>query len=211
MVYYSNHYCHYRLYTHDKMFQEYDEDLDRKLPPAAKPEPPRYPPPPLEASTYLKPPPAASKNPEKNPPRKKAKSPKRRRKRQHTNRPTNPGTRIKERKAPTQEERDEEKTDRGRSALNTWYERLSDLYLYKSEHGNSEYQYWEQNVGKIMNYGCCFTNVLLANVPQKYEENPQLGIWVNKQRMELKAYELGKKSSITESKIQRLDEVGFVG
>jgi hypothetical protein len=205
MVYYFNQY-HY-LYTHN-LFQEYDEDLDRKLPPAAKPEWPRFRFP-LEASTDLKPPPVASKNPEKKPPRKAAKNVKRKRKRRQHTSPTNPGERTKERKEPTQEEWDEERTPRGRYALRNWYDRLNELYQYKLEHGDSEYR--EQNVG---NYELLllFSNFLLANVRQKYMENPELGNWVNKQRMELKAHEEpGKKSSITELKIQRLEEVGFVG
>jgi Helicase associated domain len=50
---------------------------------------------------------------------------------------------------------------------------------------------------------------LTGNVPQKYEENRELGIWVNKQRMEKKALEENKKSSMTERKIQVLERIGF--
>jgi Helicase associated domain len=48
-----------------------------------------------------------------------------------------------------------------------------------------------------------------GNVPQKYEENRELGIWVNKQRMEKKAFEENKKTSMTERKIQVLERIGF--
>lgn len=47
-------------------------------------------------------------------------------------------------------------------------------------------------------------------MPQKYPENPQLGIWVNKQRMERKAKEEGRKNSLTDAKLQALEEVGFM-
>ena len=61
-----------------------------------------------------------------------------------------------------------------------------------------------------------FLNFLLsalcpaARVPQKYPPNRELGVWVNKQRMEKKAFDEGKKSSMTEKKVARLEEVGFV-
>jgi hypothetical protein len=46
-------------------------------------------------------------------------------------------------------------------------------------------------------------------VPQKYPENRKLGVWVNKQRMEKKAFEEEKVSKMTERKIERLEAVGF--
>ena len=48
-----------------------------------------------------------------------------------------------------------------------------------------------------------------AKVPQKYHHNRELGVWVNKQRMEKKAYDEGKKSSMTQRKIEKLEQVGF--
>jgi hypothetical protein len=54
----------------------------------------------------------------------------------------------------------------------------------------------------------CFVS---ANVPQKYEKNPALGIWVNKQRMEKKFYdEDSRKSSLTPLKIRALEQMDFV-
>jgi hypothetical protein len=47
-------------------------------------------------------------------------------------------------------------------------------------------------------------------VPQKYPDNRQLGVWVNKQRMEMKAFEEeNKDSKMTKRKIERLESVGF--
>lgn len=85
---------------------------------------------------------------------------------------------------PSPEELQEAKTSRARAALNVWYERLTDLISYKQVHGD-------------------------CNVPQKYHENPALGIWVNKQRMEKKFMDEGQKSSMTPAKLQALDEIGF--
>jgi hypothetical protein len=50
----------------------------------------------------------------------------------------------------------------------------------------------------------------IANVPQQYSKNHPLGIWVNKQRMEKKARDGGKPSSMTDDKAQLLEDVGFV-
>jgi hypothetical protein len=49
-----------------------------------------------------------------------------------------------------------------------------------------------------------------VNVPQKYEQNPKLGVWVNKQRMEHKSRDDGNRTSLTEQKLQALDAIGFV-
>ena len=38
---------------------------------------------------------------------------------------------------------------------------------------------------------------------------PELGIWVNKQRMEKKAYDEGKRNSMTAEKIEALNDLGF--
>lgn len=50
----------------------------------------------------------------------------------------------------------------------------------------------------------------IAEVPQKYDENKELGVWVNKQRMEMKALREGKRSSLTPKKIEKLEEAGFI-
>ena len=55
-----------------------------------------------------------------------------------------------------------------------------------------------------------FDHFLKANVPQKYEPNRALGIWVNKQRMEKKQLDLGEKVAMTSDRVKLLEKVGFV-
>jgi hypothetical protein len=86
---------------------------------------------------------------------------------------------------PSHDELSEAKTPRAKAALSVWYDRLADLQEYKILHGD-------------------------CNVPQKYDENPALGIWVNKQRMEKKFMDEGQKSSMTWAKLQALDDIGFM-
>lgn len=50
---------------------------------------------------------------------------------------------------------------------------------------------------------------LAANVPQKYAANHSLGVWVNKQRMEMKARLEGSKSNMTEHRIDLLKRINF--
>jgi len=65
-----------------------------------------------------------------------------------------------------------------------WADRFSELLEYKKVNGD-------------------------CNVPQKYPDHPQLGIWVNKQRMEYKLYQEGRKTSMTLERIQKLESAGF--
>lgn len=49
-----------------------------------------------------------------------------------------------------------------------------------------------------------------TRVPKRYEANPSLGNWVNKQRQQYQNYQLGKKPcSLTEQRIQLLNQLGF--
>jgi hypothetical protein len=66
-----------------------------------------------------------------------------------------------------------------------WNERFNELLEYKKHNGD------------------CL-------VPQRYPQNPQLGVWVNKQRAEYKLFKEGKKSSMTKERIQALESVGFI-
>jgi hypothetical protein len=66
-----------------------------------------------------------------------------------------------------------------------WNDRFKELLSYKKEHGD------------------CL-------VPQRFPQNPQLGVWVNKQRAEYKLLKEGKKSSMTQERISALESVGFV-
>lgn len=47
-----------------------------------------------------------------------------------------------------------------------------------------------------------------TNVPQKFKDD-NLGVWVNKQRMEKRKLDKGQKSSLTEARIGLLQELGF--
>lgn len=48
-----------------------------------------------------------------------------------------------------------------------------------------------------------------CEVPQSYAENTSLGTWVNKQRMEQKNRTEGKNSSLNDSRMERLQSIGF--
>lgn len=65
-----------------------------------------------------------------------------------------------------------------------WFKRFEELKDYKVKNGD-------------------------CNVPQKYHENPSLGIWVNKQRSEYKMFQEGEKSSMTNERQQLLESIGF--
>lgn len=53
-------------------------------------------------------------------------------------------------------------------------------------------------------------DISIGNVPQKYPPNEKLGIWVNKQRMEKKAFdERADRTSMTQRKIDALNSIGF--
>ena len=97
-----------------------------------------------------------------------------------------PARRLK----PSDEELAAAPNKRARDALFTWYERLNELYEYRDQHGD-------------------------CNVPQQYPENRRLGIWVNKQRMEKKAWDSRNlpdqiSTSLTVQKLEQLARVGFV-
>jgi hypothetical protein len=65
---------------------------------------------------------------------------------------------------------------------------------------------WECRLNELADYhkihGHC-------NVPQRYSENSQLAYWVNRQRKQYKLHLEGKTSSITLSRIQELESIGF--
>jgi hypothetical protein len=65
-----------------------------------------------------------------------------------------------------------------------WKDRLSELVGYHKIHGH-------------------------CNVPQRYSENTKLGIWVVRQRINYMLHREGKKSTMTASRIQALESLGF--
>jgi len=48
-----------------------------------------------------------------------------------------------------------------------------------------------------------------CHVPTKYRQNTALGRWVSTQRSDYKKFQEGKKSTMTEDKIARLESIGF--
>jgi len=98
-------------------------------------------------------------------------------------------------------------TDRARQALKSWHQRLNDLVRFREIHGHSTFNL--HICQKPLKTLTLLSSIFAANVPQKYSENPELGVWVNKQRMEKKAFDDEKKSSMTDKKISKLEQAGF--
>eukprot|EP00985_Skeletonema_marinoi_P021764 scaffold13537_cov142-Skeletonema_marinoi.AAC.2 len=67
----------------------------------------------------------------------------------------------------------------------TWEERLKEIVEYKNEHGN-------------------------ALVPSEYHDNPQLGNWVQWQRVQYNRRQKGQASNLTDERVAKLNEMGFV-
>jgi len=65
-----------------------------------------------------------------------------------------------------------------------WLDSLRQLEEYQSEHGD-------------------------CNVPKKYEPNPELGRWIDKQRQQYKLFQEGKHSHMTTRRIGMLEGLGF--
>ena len=65
---------------------------------------------------------------------------------------------------------------------------------------------WDERWKQLANYK---TAVGDTNVPQDYEENKQLGIWVKTQRRQYSLLKQGKSSSMTEERIRSLNELEF--
>jgi len=72
-----------------------------------------------------------------------------------------------------------------RESKRPWEEWMKELKKYEAEHGH-------------------------VNVPLKYEKNVPLGSFVNNQRSEYRRMRQGKPSSMTETKVQELEGIGFL-
>jgi Helicase associated domain len=81
---------------------------------------------------------------------------------------------------PSKEELLEAGTLRAQEALEVWYKRLGELHDNKKKYGD-------------------------CNVPQKHPENPSLGTWVNKQRMEYKMNTENLKTGMTPKKLKWIE------
>lgn len=66
-----------------------------------------------------------------------------------------------------------------------WDQRFKDLQAFVEEYGHSD-------------------------VPHEWEDCPQLGFWVANQRQQYRYLQLGKKSALTEDRIKKLNDLGFV-
>ena len=67
----------------------------------------------------------------------------------------------------------------------SWEDRFQELVMYKETHGN------------------CL-------VPYNYETNPKLATWVSTQRTQYRLLKNGQISSVTSSRIETLESIGFI-
>ena len=66
-----------------------------------------------------------------------------------------------------------------------WEAKFAELVAYAEEHGD-------------------------CNVPRRFEANKELGHWVMRQRAQYRLLMEGRGSSMTEERIAKLNEIGFV-
>jgi len=71
---------------------------------------------------------------------------------------------------------------------------------------NSHDAVWEERLKELKQYKNLFGN---TNVPSKYEPNPQLAIWIKRQRRQYKFLTEGKPSTMTPYRVGRLREINF--
>eukprot|EP00537_Pseudo-nitzschia_pungens_P007553 CAMPEP_0172355922 /NCGR_PEP_ID=MMETSP1060-20121228/294_1 /TAXON_ID=37318 /ORGANISM="Pseudo-nitzschia pungens, Strain cf. cingulata" /LENGTH=381 /DNA_ID=CAMNT_0013075787 /DNA_START=118 /DNA_END=1263 /DNA_ORIENTATION=+ len=71
---------------------------------------------------------------------------------------------------------------------------------------NSHDAVWEERLKELKQYKNVYGN---TNVPSKYEDNPQLAIWVKRQRRQYKFLTEGKQSTMTPQRMQKLNEINF--
>lgn len=75
-----------------------------------------------------------------------------------------------------------------------------DIVRSKESRWNDRYQELKRFKEK---FGHCI-------VPTKYKPNPSLGCWVSTQRVHYKRLKVGRHTALTQSKIERLTEIGFI-
>lgn len=71
---------------------------------------------------------------------------------------------------------------------------------------NSHDAVWEERLKELKQYKNLFGN---TNVPSKYEPNPQLAIWIKRQRRQYKFLTEGKSSTMTPYRVGKLMEIDF--
>eukprot|EP00934_Nitzschia_sp_Nitz4_P000111 Nitzschia sp. Nitz4//scaffold122_size67431//3874//4860//NITZ4_006080-RA/size67431-augustus-gene-0.55-mRNA-1//-1//CDS//3329534388//111//frame0 len=71
---------------------------------------------------------------------------------------------------------------------------------------NSHDQVWEERLKELKAYNLAFGN---CEVPSNYPANPQLAIWVKRQRRQYKFFAEGKPSTMSSYRIETLERLGF--
>ena len=71
---------------------------------------------------------------------------------------------------------------------------------------NSHDAVWEERLKELKQYKHVFGN---TNVPSKYEPNPQLAIWIKRQRRQYKFLTEGKPSTMTPCRVELLRGIDF--
>mmetsp|Transcript_8179 Transcript_8179/g.14953 ORF Transcript_8179/g.14953 Transcript_8179/m.14953 type:complete len:590 (-) Transcript_8179:233-2002(-) len=72
--------------------------------------------------------------------------------------------------------------------------------------GAGEGRSWEKRYNELIEFKRIHSH---CEVPQNYAENASLGTWVNKQRMEHKSRIEGNSSSLNDTRLERLQLIGF--
>lgn len=71
---------------------------------------------------------------------------------------------------------------------------------------NSHDAVWEERLKELKQYKNDFGD---TNVPSNYEHNAKLAIWVKRQRRQYKFLTENKPSTMTPTRVEKLQEVGF--
>jgi len=71
---------------------------------------------------------------------------------------------------------------------------------------NSHDAAWEERLKELKQYKGIFGD---CNVPSNYESNPQLAVWVKRQRRQYKFLQKGELSTMTADRINKLLSIGF--
>jgi hypothetical protein len=71
---------------------------------------------------------------------------------------------------------------------------------------NSHDGVWEERWNELLLYKRTYGDCI---VPSNYEKNPQLAVWVKRQRRQYKFYCEGKPTSMTKERIAKLEKLGF--
>jgi hypothetical protein len=71
---------------------------------------------------------------------------------------------------------------------------------------NSHDAVWEERLKELKAFKAIFND---CNVPSNYAPNPQLAIWVKRQRRQYKFFTKGDSTTMTPYRIDRLNELGF--